>query len=135
MSSSSSTHSEACGRRSTSSLFSKCDGLSGISHIKNVLYTLPHGNEASQSHNDFEAPTQRETNLQVSRMGQHCTLGIRKSILRGVFYFSVQNSHHNWGEIEQGRSNKAFFPKRIEHYCRLAKDCFGSHITCRRFTP
>ena len=38
--------------------------------LNNVLYTLAHGNEASQSHNDFEAPTQRETNLQVSRMGQ-----------------------------------------------------------------
>ena len=50
MSSSSSTHSEACGRRSTSSLFPKCDRLNGISHIKNVLYTLPHGNEASQDH-------------------------------------------------------------------------------------
>ena len=45
--------------------------------LHNILYTLAHGNEASQSHRGFEAPTQRETNLQVSRMGQHCTLGIR----------------------------------------------------------
>ena len=103
MSSSSSTHSEACARRSTSLFFfPKVWWLNGISHINNVLYTLPHGNEASQSHNDFEAPTQRETNLQVSRMGQHCTLGIINLFQNSNFDFSVQYTNHNWG----GRSNR-----------------------------
>ena len=113
MSSPSTSHSEARTRRTTSLFFFPNGVMVGWDiTLHNVLYTLAHGNEASQSHNGFEAPTQRETNLQVSRMGQHCTLGIKVNSKKKLDLISVYSTLTTIGGKSDGEDRTLIFPKR-----------------------
>ena len=121
MSSPSTSHSEARTRRTTSLFFFPNGVMVGWDiTLHNVLYTLAHGNEASQSHSGFEAPTQRETNLQVSRMGQHCTLGKRIKFIVFLIFDSVYSTQPQLGGSDT-EDRTRFFPKKNRIHCVLQR--------------
>ena len=65
-----------------------------------VLYTLSHGNEASQSHHDFEAPTQKGDQLTGKSHGATLYTGY-KGLFQNLDLISVYSTLTTIG----GKSN------------------------------